>query len=159
MQSGVPSRSGSFGFNMHGAGGQRALLHIRSASSNSKRHQRPPRRRPPCNNEMKCTMKGGNERWLREQIELGSARHSYSSLSAAALKAQQQEFFFFFVFGRVRRVHSERLPSPSRHFLVVLPNSRCFTPCLGLALDLAGYAVTFRILIPGWWRDTWEIYL
>lgn len=42
VQSCVPSRSSSFAFNKHRAGGQRALLYIRSASSNSKRHQRPP---------------------------------------------------------------------------------------------------------------------
>lgn len=41
-QSCVRSRSSSFAFNMQRAGGQRALLDIRSASSNSRRHQRPP---------------------------------------------------------------------------------------------------------------------
>lgn len=50
-QSCVLSRSSSFAFNMHRAGGQRALLCIRSTSSNSKRHQSaqhpPPHSLPP----------------------------------------------------------------------------------------------------------------
>lgn len=112
-QSCVLSRSSSFAFNMHRAGGQRALLCIRSASSNSKRHQSastPPfcRRHPPSNNETKSTMKAGNERW-QEQTDAGSAllcsaSHSYSSLSAVATGGSQDLVFYlwrrcFFVFS------------------------------------------------------------
>lgn len=105
-QSCVRSRSSSFAFNMQRAGGQRALLDIRSASSNSKRHQRPPRRHPPCNNEMKSTMKAGNERRLRRRIELGRARPRHSSQRR---KQQQEAPRTSILQGRARHVHSEHL--------------------------------------------------
>lgn len=105
-QSCVRSRSSSFAFNMQRAGGQRALLDIRSASSNSKRHQRPPRRHPPCNNEMKSTMKAGNERRLRRRIEPGRARPRHSSQRR---KQQQEAPRTSILQGRARHVHSEHL--------------------------------------------------
>lgn len=130
-QSCVRSRSSSFAFNMHGAGGQRALLDIRSASSNSKRHQRLPaailRATMRWRAQWKAVMSAGSE------SRLSSARPCSASPSIAAMQAAT---------GGSQDLHSarksqaralgaplEKRASPSRLcFLVVLPDWCCSTP-------------------------------
>lgn len=125
VQTCVPSCSSSFAFNKHRAGGQRALLYIRSASSNSKRHQRPPvailcvamRWRA----QLKLVMSVGSESRL-SSARLCSASQNYSSLSAMAIS-------LVFV-GYSQPVCLEHLwrsaPPPADIFLVVLLDSTLF---------------------------------
>lgn len=88
VQSRVPSCSSSFAFNKHRAGGQRALLYIRSASSNSKRHQRSPaailRVTMRWRAQWKLVTNVGSESRL-SSARLCSASRSYSLLSAMTI--------------------------------------------------------------------------
>lgn len=107
----------SFAYSIHKAGGQRSLLYIRSASSNSERHQSHPTTVPPYNNGMKRTMKDNNERWLSENRlsprKLGKglllkgrqpdrAIHCYCWLATGVARKGQA----LFVWERVRHVCS-----------------------------------------------------